>query len=292
MTQNGLICFKCFVFMVTFLKWMLYSSLFAGFCALGLSMATDKLLTGSFHFSVLHLFIFANTITIYNVHYCYKQPPYLLSERYQWSTTKKNVHKSLIILGISISLACLVLLPITIWLASLALGVLALAYSFPLLPISSNKKLRNFGLLKPVLLSLVWVCVTTLLPAIYHQQFPNMLLLEGCKRFIFMLALCITFDIKDLATDRTQNTFTLAVRLGTTHSYTIIYILLICFSLLSFITFIGNWESINALYGNLALSLLALAAIQKTKLYKQDWYYLLVIDGLMLVYAFNNCLLP
>jgi hypothetical protein len=91
----------------------------------------------------------------------------------------------------------------------LFLGVLCIGYSVPLFTIGDHKfGLRHIPGLKPFLITLVWTLSCVLLPVLeaqdLHQTVINMrdTTILVAKRFLFIGALTIPFDIRDLFYDK------------------------------------------------------------------------------------------
>ena len=275
------------------LKWILYSSVFAGLCALGLTMATESLLLETSPFSSagglawvspLHLFVFANTILIYNLHYGIKQLPAGVSDRADWSAKHRAVHYWLIILSAITSGFCLIFLNGKIFLASLFLGILSLAYSLPILPFIEKKRLKDFGLLKLLLLCFVWACVTTWLPTLQWGRELKNYDVEFLLRFSLMLPLCIAFDIRDMRIDRQNRIFTLPNVIGLTNAYRLINLSLLVIVALAIWQYV-RYPIPHRLISAIAIALLIKVIIHYSKRYKSDRYHLLAIDGVMIIYA-------
>jgi len=273
-------------FVVALIKWILYTSLFAALCAVGLCMATEKLLAGHTVelFSALHGFVAANTLCIYNLHYYIKRLPPGLSDRADWSAAHKWVHPLLIALGCLLSFICLFGLPFQVVAVSVGLGFLSLGYSLPVLPFPRKKRLKDWGILKLILLSLVWTCVTVLMPMFYYNKSFRAYEVEFLLRFVFMLPLCIAFDIRDMETDKEQSIYTLPNAIGLKRSVQLMNFCLLLFIALAF------WQYFRYPVLSRLLSAFAIAVLTKGMLYfsrrvNSDIFYLLFIDGMMLVYA-------
>ncbi len=83
-------------------------------------------------------------------------------------------------------------------LASTALfGVLTIMYALPL----ANKTLRSITGLKIIVIAVVWAGVTVIIPAQYIQVFNTDIVLEFIQRLLFVIALTIPFEIRDLRGD-------------------------------------------------------------------------------------------
>lgn len=275
------------------LKWILYSSIFAGLCAVGLSMATERLLLAAnpsagsdilTWVSPLHLFVFAGTLLIYNLHYGIKQLPAGISDRADWSARHRAVHIWLIVLSAGTSAACLIFLNGSIFLAGLFLGILSLAYSLPVLPFIEKKRLKDFGLLKLFLLCFVWACVTTWLPMLqWGREFRNYEV-EFLLRFTLMMPLCIAFDIRDMRIDRENRIFTLPNVIGLSNAYRLINLAIVVYIALALWQYV-HYPIPHRLISAIGIAILIKVIIHYSKLYKSDRYHLLAVDGVMMLYA-------
>lgn len=153
--------------------------------------------------------------------------------------------------------------------------------------------LRSIGWLKPFLIGFVWAGLVTVYPLLYwciaHQrQFEpapiNYLLF--LKNFMFVSVLGIMFDIKDYATDSNQRLKTFVVRNGLRKT---IFYLLIPLSVLGLGAFIGYGLNHHFSAGKMLLNsipficmILVAASLSRRK---SILFYLVIIDGLMLVKA-------
>lgn len=268
------------------IKWILYTSLFAVLCAVGLCMATEKLLSGSVpqFFTVLHGFVAANTLCIYNLHYFIKKIPAGISDRADWSVKHRWVHPLLILSGCVLSGYCLLFLPLKVIGVSIGLGLLSLGYSLPVLPFSQKRRLKDWGILKLILLSLVWTCVTVLMPMFYYNKSFQAYEVEFLLRFVFMLPLCIAFDIRDMETDKANSIYTIPNAIGLRNSYKLMDICLVM--LLGLIV----WQYFRYPIADRLVSGVAIVMLTKFMLYfsrkvNTDIFYLLCVDGMMLLYA-------
>lgn len=268
------------------LKWVLYTSLFAACCAVGLCMATEKIILGHTpqFWNTLHLFVAANTIIIYNIHYFIKNIPLGVSDRADWSRKHQWIHPLLILIGCMVSGICLFYLNWSVIAVSFGLGILSLGYSLPILPFKQKKRLKDWGILKLILLSLVWASVTVLMPVFYwKKQFINYDI-EFLLRFFFMLPLCAAFDIRDMETDKDQKIFTLPNAIGLKNTYRLIDFFLLAFGILAiwqYSRYPIGWRLVSGII----ILLLTKIVILVSKKSQSDLFYLLFVDGMMLVYA-------
>jgi 4-hydroxybenzoate polyprenyltransferase len=160
-------------------------------------------------------------------------------------------------------------------------AVLACLYSVPLTP--GARRLRDFGLAKIAVLAGVWTLVTAVIPVMDHAD-PATLVQLALRRFLFMLALCLAFDVRDLDVDARRGVHTLAVRLGAERSYVLIRLLLGCFAAASLLLPVGEPPRLapGITAGLVASSLLTWLIVERTRRRGSNALYLAGIDGMML----------
>lgn len=249
-------------------------------------MATEKLLSGTTPaaFTMLHGFVAANTLCIYNLHYFIKKIPPGISDRADWSAAHKWAHPLLILAGCLMSFYCLFFLPFEVIAVSAGLGLLSLGYSLPVLPFPQKRRLKDWGILKLILLSLVWTCVTVLMPVFYYGKHFEAYEVEFLMRFVFMLPLCIAFDIRDRETDKENSIYTLPNAIGLSNSYRLmnVFLLLLCGLAIWQYT---RYPILPRLGSCIAIVILTKAVLHFSRKINTDFFYLLGVDGMMLVYA-------
>ncbi len=207
-----------------------------------------------------------------------------MSDRASWSLAHPGIHLFCIGAGGLLSGFCLLFLPVQVLWTALFLGILSLAYSLPVLPFTAKKRLRDWGILKLLLLSLVWAGVTVLMPMAYWNKTFHAYEVEFLLRIMLMLPLCIAFDIRDRETDKENRIYTLPNALGLRNSFRLIHISLFTFCGLAFWQYI-RYPDAGRLLGGLMIALLIRYVVSLSLRHASDIYYLLFVDGMMLVYA-------
>lgn len=228
-------------------------------------------------------FVFGATLVQYNLHYVFKKHAVRNSERLAWSLKNKKLHQIFIVIGVCLILVSLFSFRLHHFIILLVLGAIAVLYSFPLLPFTNKKRIKDFGLLKIIILALLWTLVTVWFPA-DEANYGLSFQLIFIRRFIFIFVLCLLFDIRDIEIDRHENISTLAVMLGKKRSYILCYILLLIFAALSVVQFVHHANAVE-----LAAMLISAAAtiitIELSKKNNSDFIYLACIDGMMFLQA-------
>lgn len=263
---------------------LLFTSIFPAACALVLCWATESLFVGKRIdlLSALHVFVFACTLVVYNVHYLIKKSTAQLSDQYAW--VQDNKHFNYIFLGLGLLLAGMFAfqMPSIIWQICAVLALLSFAYSLPFLPFKNKHRLKDFGWLKILLLSMVWTSVTAILPMIYHQQIVAHYPFEILLRFVFLFILCLAFDIRDKAVDLEAGIFTIPNRIGLAKTYVLITILCGFYILFAFVQFF-RFGFEDRLGIHVLTAMTTYWAIHFVRRHPSDKNYILFIDGQMLL---------
>jgi len=263
---------------------LLFTSIFPAACALVLCWATESLFVGKRIdlLSALHVFVFACTLVVYNVHYLIKKSTPQLSDQYAW--VQGNKHFNYIFLGLGLLLAAMFAfqMPSIIWHICAVLALLSFAYSLPFLPFKNKHRLKDFGWLKILLLSMVWTSVTAILPMVYHQQIVAHYPFEILLRFVFLFILCLAFDIRDKAVDLEAGIFTIPNRIGLAKTYVLITILCGFYILFAFVQYF-RFGFEDRLGIHVLTAMTTFWAIHFVRRHPSDKNYILFIDGQMLL---------
>ena len=107
---------------------------------------------------------------------------------------------------------------------------------------------------------------------------------EFLLRFVFMLPLCIAFDIRDMETDKQNSIYTLPNAIGLKGSRQLMDVCLLLFGALAIWQYIRYPIPHRLICAGviMVLTRIALAVSQRIN---TDIFYLLVVDGMMLLYA-------
>ena len=216
------------------------------------------------------------------MHYLFKTTAVANSKRLEWSLKNKNVHTILIAFGVTLIFYSLFSFHLKHFIFLLALGAISFLYSFPFLPFTNKKRIKDFGSLKIITLSLLWTLVTVWFPVDEANLSGLSFQLIFVRRFIFIFVLCLLFDIRDIEVDRKEKIATLAVQLGVKKSFALCYLLLVIFALLSIIQFIYLPDA-PQLIAMLVSALSTWVTIEYSKKNNSDVFYLACVDGVILL---------
>ena len=265
-------------------EFILFSSIFIAACAVSFCIETNILLNVPLNSFSFYCFVFGATLVQYNLHYSMKKVAVKNSERLSWTLRNKNLHFVLLITGCLLIFYSFFSFHLQHFLILGVLGCIAVLYSFPFLPFGKKKRIKDYGYIKIITLSLLWTLVTVWLPVSNLSVNPYLFAFVFVKRFVFMFILCLLFDIRDIEIDDKENIKTLAVMLGKKKSYALSYYLLVLFVGLSVIQFFF-YPQMVFLLAMLVSSVITWVIIELTKKTNSDFIYLAGVDGMMLAQA-------
>jgi 4-hydroxybenzoate polyprenyltransferase len=272
------------------LDFLLFSNLFIAFCAVAQGLVTYYLLKVPADKYVL-AFLFFSTLLIYNLSMLLakpKDPQKSPFKRVRWIFS----HHRLIISITLIAGLCLIPLGL-LYLSFQAkllmgfIGLIAIAYNFPFLSVNHKKiGLRNLPGIKLFLIALVWSVSCVLLPIVELERNYGIsvtlweTLLLVAKRFLFICAITIPFDIRDLFQDKLYELKTIPVMLGEKKAW------IFCQALLAiYLVFLVLFtKSFNLDVFGLALTIFLTGwLIFKSNLKRNEYYYFFFLDGTMIL---------
>ena len=229
-------------------------------------------------------FVFGATLVQYNLHYLVKKTAVPNSMRFRWSKQNASTHKILAGIGLILIIAGLFSFQLHHFIFLLLLGIITLLYSLPVLPFTNRKRLKDFGILKIITITLLWTMVTVWFPVSQAYYTDVSFLLIFLRRFIFILILCLVFDIRDTEVDGKENRRTIPVIMGISKAYVVCYILLIVFVLLSLVQYlkIPDIAQLNSMLISAGATFIMIKYTQKNQ---SDLAHLACIDGMMLLQA-------
>jgi 4-hydroxybenzoate polyprenyltransferase len=165
------------------------------------------------------------------------------------------------------------------------LGLIAIGYNLPLLQFRQKGiSLRNIPGVKIFIIAGVWTLSTLLLPLLeWEQQSSNSISLSETlilllQRFFLVMAITIPFDIRDLYQDKLYNLRTIPAYLGEAIAYRLSQLLLLATVILGLLSL----ES-KVLLALIVTCGIAAWLIFKAKGTKNEHYYFLYLDGLLLL---------
>jgi 4-hydroxybenzoate polyprenyltransferase len=270
------------------LIFLIESNLFIALAAALITFETQILLFKDTVFHSYLFIIFFATLFDYNLHRLYTlhfAPEALKGERHAWLL--KNTKLFYWLMGmscigflISISQA-----KTAIIITLIPFAALTIFYSIPFLRYNGRLiRLRDLPYLKLFIIALNWTIITVLLPLIQYGNDYNHpeLLCIIIERFFFVLALCIPFDIRDIAIDRRAGLKTIPTSIGADKSFKLAYLSLLLMLVFSLLHYMKHGTPLMGLAFSLS-AIIAFIAIFNAKSRLTNLYMYLCIDGMLIV---------
>jgi hypothetical protein len=285
------------------IEFIFYGNYFYGICAIAVMLETAVQMSVPFQGTFIYFMVFITTVLFYNYPYARNYSSPNNNPRTQWYTRNHNL-----VIKTQTTLTLLLLFSVvrlfikyhqeiirmskTHWFLLLIFptaGAMYYGANF----ISDKYNLRQIGWLKPFIIGFVWAGVATVYPILYYYivhsknyEFSIMENLLFLKNFMFISLLAIMFDIKDFAADSNSRLNTLVVKIGLRK--TIFYVLL-PLTVLGVLTFISyavthQFSILKMILIMIPFFLLIVAAWSLRKR-RTLMYYLIVIDGLLIIKA-------
>lgn len=164
-------------------------------------------------------------------------------------------------------------------------GGITFLYAIPLLPkrlfIDQKQKLRSISGLKVYIIALVWAGVTVLLPLLNAgYRLNNDELVLALQRFVFVLALMLPFEIRDLRYDSIKLA-TIPQKIGVANTKIMGIALLIVFVLLEFLIEKKDAQQFRIL---LVVALLSGLSIIGSKKEQNPYYSGFLVEAIPIVW--------
>ncbi|RYE33842.1 MAG: hypothetical protein EOP42_08005 [Sphingobacteriaceae bacterium] len=259
-------------------------------CAVAQALVTFLLIDTKPVYPVLAI-LFLSTLCIYNFSILLskpKSPERSAFKRVRWFFRYYNWMLALTIIS------AILLLPLFFWVSNesklllILLSVLSFGYGLPMFSTGNQKfGLRNIPGLKLLLIGLTWTGSIVLLPVFeaqhsYHFAINNTdILLLSAKRWLFITAMAIPFDIRDLFQDRKLGLKTIPVVFGEKSAYLLCQLLLAGYLILLFL--FKNHGFDQNFFALTITIVLAGWLIFRSKFEKNEYFYFFYVDGVLIL---------
>jgi 4-hydroxybenzoate polyprenyltransferase len=263
---------------------ILLGNFFIAACATLQTLQTCKLRYFSVAGSPVLVFVFCGTFLLYNIHkpitYWLKKE-FIVNPRFQNTKRFEAPLSILTFVAALICFNCFFLFKQTGQQAVMISGALSLAYVLPFL---KGKRLRDLPYLKIIIISLVWAFVCVVLPtSIVGRGWALPESLMFLEKALFIFALTIPFDIRDMKWDAETGVKTIPLSIGIEKakrwsSYAIIGSF--------FLVIILSYFGVYSLKQYMALSISLILSeylIQKTQVKNSNLFFYGLIDGQLML---------
>ncbi|HMQ49411.1 MAG TPA: UbiA family prenyltransferase [Saprospiraceae bacterium] len=274
-----------FRFFQPFINLVLYSNLWIALGALCLTGQTLFLLEGTVDAQPLLPFVFSATLFLYAAHRLIG----LFTFRFKVNNSRIQVIKAFkhhiliyaLFSGLAAFVSFLFLKRETQW-AVLIPALVSLAYIMPIF--GDGKRLRDFSFIKIFLIAIAWPWITVVLPALEVGEENYLVLgLMFAERSLFIFAITLPFDIRDIATDQFNAVKTIPQQIGIHATKHMAFLLLVGAAIFVAINcYLGTYSAANGIALYLSY-LLTARLIHQADDKKNDYYYSGLMDGTILL---------
>lgn len=261
---------------------LLFGNIYVAIGAACLIQSSIVQLGAANHLLAYSLLAFFSTVFIYNLQRIFYKVPAskaLVSVRRNWVYENQLAIKVLTVIGF-----CGVAVTyfytdrkIIFYLSPLLL--LSIAYFLPAI------KLRQYSWFKLLTLTLVWTMVTAVVPMFLAGR--NVLtpecILHFFVRMSFIVAICIPFDIRDMAVDKAENIITFSQKLGETKTRRIAFGFMILYVVLIFAEFYLTMFSGKILVALLFSAVINTIIVLMSSSKRGEYFYTALLDGTMIL---------
>jgi 4-hydroxybenzoate polyprenyltransferase len=278
---------------------VLFTNIFVAFAVAALTFQTVLLSVGRTDLRY-PAFVFFATLFLYNFHRVYRMHARSADEqmekRHVWVKENKAVFHSVFILAVAgLAFTAIAYLDRdTLFLLAPAV-LIAFAYSLPVFPMKKKwRRLRDVPGIKIFLIVFVLAWVTVVVPSSYYHAdamskryfyssgfSPNFY--PVIERMLFIFAITIPFDIRDMEHDARSGLKTIPVMLGERTARKIAQASLVLF-ILVIMMHAGKWDWPYALTMT-ASAIAAMLIISRATKERKEYFYSLGVEGTMILQA-------
>jgi 4-hydroxybenzoate polyprenyltransferase len=276
------------------LYFLIETNIFISLAAVLLTMETQIQLGMEPQWHPYLFIIFFATLFEYNLHRfitALTNPEALNSDKHLWVKEHLKGFYSLVAVSVTGFIIAIFFAKKIVLITLAPIGAITLFYS---LPIFKKEKiifrLREIPALKIFLISFVWSASTILLPIIQSEHPYDLIhVMEMLfERFVFVFAITLPFDIRDMEADERAGLKTIPLLIGEKKTLMVSYLSLILFLAICFIHYFNS--SLAYTLPALILSAIStMAFIANNNLKQWRYYYYGVLDGTMLLQGFLVC---
>ncbi|HLF63100.1 MAG TPA: UbiA family prenyltransferase [Saprospiraceae bacterium] len=267
---------------------ILYSSLWIGACAAALVTFTYDVTGSGIGTDAYVGFIFCGTLVLYAIHRLTGlEHIKVYHDQGRFEVIRK--YRSFIIIygviGLLGTLYFLLHLPMNIMWWLVLPGMISFMY---VVPLGKRKRWRDYSFIKIFLISTAWAALTGLIPFVHtgaaDWKSGTLLFFE---RALFIFAIAIPFDIRDLRVDDTSGLKTLPQLIGVRRAKVLALIILGISALLAFALISMQVYDHRLVIPYLICCVITALLIWNSQMNLDDHYYSGLLDGTMFLMAFG-----
>ncbi len=216
-----------------------------------------------------------------------KQPYLIFQDRVEWMNRQAPLfYGVLAIVSLGLFVSMLGLSPPSL-MAALIAGVIAVGYTFPVIPFRGRfRPLREIPFSKVLWISVSYAVLTVFFPLVKSVYWLDpRLWVVFAARFLFIYAITLPFDERDRDMDRDAGLRTLPLRFGERFTY---YAAMTAMAGAFCIAFWGVYYfgfPIRYPLSVAAAWMVVMLVILLGRMFPSEWMYSLVLEGSMLIYV-------
>lgn len=271
------------------IDFFIFSNIFISLCAVAQGLVTYHLLNSPPN-PIILAFLFSSTLVTYNFSILIQRKAIKKRSRFRrirWIYWHQSFCRAITLVAFLSLIPLFFALNIQSQATLCIMGLLSIGYSLPIFS-SKNRRfgIRNIPGLKLFLIALVWAasCVTVPILELNAGNLTAISLSDTIiltvKRFLFITAITIPFDIRDLYQDRANELKTIPTLLGERKAYLFCQLLLLIYVVLLFI--FNKGFDLN-FFGLTATIALTGWLIFRSNFKKNEYYYFFFMDGTMIL---------
>lgn len=264
---------------------LIYSNLLIAGGAALVTHETYLLVGGALHWDPLLALVLCATLLVYSLDRLVdasEEDTVDRTERHRWIDRYRRILWGVAVTSAVGAAAATLFVSTDILVALVPLGAVAAAYSLPVVwgP-SGPYRLKDVAGLKIFVITLVWAGATAFLPALQvsGELVSTTVVFTVVERAIFIFALTLPFDIRDMERDRASDIRTIPLAIGPDRTRTLALVCIGAFALIA----VGH-RGFGP--GSAAIPLVASAAVTAVLLWvatteRTELYYVGALDGMI-----------
>jgi len=275
------------------LRFLTYTNLFIAFCAAFATWQTFIIIQKPINLNLIAISFFG-TLATYNFQRLIKISKYQKFEnsRRTWVLNNKKTIWAITFISFLLSIVFFIKIISLKIIAFLFIGLL-MAIFYAVKPGFGLNRLRDIPFAKTFFVGLVWSIISAGMPCVFYDLNYQKTALIMIQQFLFITAITIPFDIRDIEMDKMHGVRTFATHFGEKVSVYISTTFLLLSFLIDFLLF-KNFDLVAKLFIGLLISgFVAIVFIFKTKKTNHEYFWSLGLDGTimfqtLLLYFFKH----
>lgn len=249
------------------------SNLFVSFCILSLTISSEILIRTANH--NISIFVFFSSIFTYNFQRIVRIKKEETHPKTIWIKEHLQLIYTILLLSCSIAIYYFFQLQNSTKSTILIAGIISVLYPFGL---------RKIPFIKIFIISLIWTISTMLLLIIENNVgISQSTILHLIARFLFVFAITIPFDIRDLAHDQ-KSLKTIPIVLGVAKSKLVAILALFITEILYIYLYFQHQLEYHFLFAIIAVLFVASILIIQSNKKQTDYYYSFWVESLSILF--------